>query len=63
MNEHLSRVQVSRVLPAMFEQLLVDLLNRVLGDFVSNLETNQLNLGIWKGIRHQSCRNANIHHN
>jgi hypothetical protein len=33
----------------MFEQLLADVLNKVLGDYVSNLETNQLTVAIWSG--------------
>ena len=33
----------------MFEQFLIDLLNKILGDYVDNLQTNQLNLGVWSG--------------
>ena len=33
----------------MFEQLLCDVLNRLLGDIVLNLSTEQLNLQIWAG--------------
>lgn len=33
----------------MFESLLASVLNRVLGDYVDNLEQSQLNVGIWKG--------------
>ncbi|KAI9189680.1 Vacuolar protein sorting-associated protein 13 [Blastocladiella emersonii ATCC 22665] len=33
----------------MFEQVVANLLNRVLGDFVENLATDQLNIGIWNG--------------
>lgn len=39
----------------MFEQLLVDLLNKILGDYVTNLQTNQLNVGIWSGRLHLIC--------
>lgn len=32
-----------------FESLVVDVLNRFLGDYVVNLDTSQLTLGIWGG--------------
>ncbi|XP_028269802.1 intermembrane lipid transfer protein VPS13A isoform X2 [Parambassis ranga] len=32
-----------------FESLVVDVLNRFLGDYVVNLDSSQLNLGIWRG--------------
>ncbi|KAL6083989.1 hypothetical protein STEG23_002508, partial [Scotinomys teguina] len=32
-----------------FESLVVDVLNRFLGDYVVNLDESQLSLGIWKG--------------
>uniref|UniRef100_A0A8R1E5I1 Chorein N-terminal domain-containing protein n=1 Tax=Caenorhabditis japonica TaxID=281687 RepID=A0A8R1E5I1_CAEJA len=32
-----------------FESLVADLLNRFLGDFVDNLDSSQLNIGIWGG--------------
>ncbi|KAK7096187.1 hypothetical protein V1264_005511 [Littorina saxatilis] len=32
-----------------FESLVVDLINRYLGDFVENLDTSQLKIGIWGG--------------
>lgn len=32
-----------------FESLVADLLNRFLGDFVENLDSSQLNVGIWGG--------------
>ncbi|XP_016836278.2 vacuolar protein sorting-associated protein 13A isoform X2 [Cricetulus griseus] len=32
-----------------FESLVVDVLNRLLGDYVVNLDKSQLSLGIWKG--------------
>ncbi len=32
-----------------FESLVVDLLNKFLGDYVENLDSSQLNLGIWGG--------------
>uniref|UniRef100_A0A4W4DQ44 Vacuolar protein sorting 13 homolog A n=1 Tax=Electrophorus electricus TaxID=8005 RepID=A0A4W4DQ44_ELEEL len=32
-----------------FESLVVDVLNRFLGDYVVNLDSSQLNLGIWGG--------------
>ncbi|KAL3279818.1 hypothetical protein HHI36_017325 [Cryptolaemus montrouzieri] len=32
-----------------FESVLVQVLNSVLGDYVENLDTNQLNVGIWGG--------------
>ncbi|KAJ1502803.1 hypothetical protein HMI55_002738 [Coelomomyces lativittatus] len=33
----------------MFEQVVANILNNVLGDYIDNLETNQLNIGIWAG--------------
>ncbi|KAJ3364419.1 hypothetical protein GGF32_001943 [Allomyces javanicus] len=33
----------------MFEQVVANLLNNVLGDYLDNLETHQLNIGIWAG--------------
>lgn len=32
-----------------FETLVVDVLNRFLGDYVVNLDSSQLKLGIWGG--------------
>ena len=32
-----------------FESLVVDLMNRFLGDYVENLDRSQLKLGIWGG--------------
>lgn len=32
-----------------FETIVVDLLNRFLGDYVENLDKNQLKIGIWGG--------------
>lgn len=32
-----------------FESVVVDVLNRFLGDYVVNLDKSQLSLGIWKG--------------
>ncbi|XP_071466561.1 intermembrane lipid transfer protein VPS13A-like isoform X3 [Marmota flaviventris] len=32
-----------------FELVVVEVLNRFLGDYVVNLDTSQLSLGIWKG--------------
>ncbi|XP_014442114.1 vacuolar protein sorting-associated protein 13A isoform X2 [Tupaia chinensis] len=32
-----------------FESVVVDVLNRFLGDYVVNLDTSQLSLGIWRG--------------
>lgn len=32
-----------------FESVVVDVLNRFLGDYVVNLDTSQLTLGIWGG--------------
>lgn len=32
-----------------FESIVTDLLNRYLGDFIENLDTKQLNIGIWGG--------------
>lgn len=39
-----------------FESLVADLLNRFLGDFVDNLDSSQLNLGIWGGTITFFCR-------
>lgn len=33
-----------------FESIVVDLLNRFLGDYVDNLDASQLKLGIFGGI-------------
>ena len=33
-----------------FESLVVELINRYLGDFVENLDTSQLKIGIWGGM-------------
>lgn len=32
-----------------FESLVVDLLNRFVGDYVENLDRSQLKIGIWGG--------------
>lgn len=32
-----------------FESVVVDVLNRFLGDYVVNLDSSQLKLGIWGG--------------
>uniref|UniRef100_A0A1I7W7I8 VPS13 domain-containing protein n=1 Tax=Heterorhabditis bacteriophora TaxID=37862 RepID=A0A1I7W7I8_HETBA len=44
-----------------FESIVADLLNRFLGDFVDNLDSSQLNIGIW-GVYHlflfQTRKNA-----
>ena len=32
-----------------FESLVVDLVNRFLGDFIENLDKSQLSIGIWGG--------------
>lgn len=34
-----------------FENLVADLLNRFLGDYIDNLDASQLNIGIWGGMR------------
>ncbi len=34
-----------------FESVVVDVLNRFLGDYVVNLDSSQLSLGIWGGKR------------
>lgn len=33
----------------MFESILLNVLNRTLGKYISNLEYNQLKVGIWSG--------------
>lgn len=38
-----------RLRKMVFESLVVDVLNRFLGDYVVNLDKSQLSLGIWKG--------------
>lgn len=38
----------------MFEGQLAWILNKALGDYVENLDKNQLNLGIWGGIKNFS---------
>ncbi len=32
-----------------FESLVVDLVNKYLGDFIENLDKSQLKIGIWGG--------------
>lgn len=32
-----------------FESIVVDVLNRILGDYVENLDSKQLQIGIWGG--------------
>ncbi|XP_063105632.1 intermembrane lipid transfer protein VPS13A isoform X3 [Cavia porcellus] len=44
-----------------FESLVVDVLNRFLGDYVVNLDTSQLSLGIWSGA--VALRNLEIKEN
>lgn len=36
-------------LKMVFESMVVDILNKILGDFVVNLDTKQLKIGIWGG--------------
>lgn len=38
-----------------FESLVVDLINKYLGDFVENLDKSQLKLGIWGGAYQLMC--------
>jgi len=33
-----------------FESLVVDLVNRFLGDYIDNLDKSQLSLGLWGGV-------------
>lgn len=33
-----------------FESIVKELLNRYLGEYVENLDANQLNVGIWSGM-------------
>lgn len=33
-----------------FENIVANVLNRFLGDFVDNLDPSQLNIGIWGGM-------------
>lgn len=35
----------------MLESLVATILNRFLGNYVSNLNYDQLNIGVWKGMR------------
>jgi N-terminal region of Chorein or VPS13 len=35
-----------------FEGLVVDLVNRFLGDYITNLDQSQLSLGLWGGEHH-----------
>jgi len=32
-----------------FERLVVDLVNRFLGDYIDNLDKSQLSIGLWGG--------------
>lgn len=42
-----------------FESVVVDVLNRFLGDYVVNLDSSQLSLGIWGGNVQQTCQLSN----
>lgn len=33
-----------------FESLVADVLNRFIGEYVENLDSSQLNIGIWGGM-------------
>jgi len=33
-----------------FESIVVELVNRFLGDYIENLDTSQLSLSIWGGV-------------
>lgn len=41
-----------------FESLVVDVLNRFLGDYVVNLDSSQLKLGIWGGTSRRAREEA-----
>lgn len=32
-----------------FEKIVVDVLNKYLGDFIENLDSKQLSIGVWGG--------------
>lgn len=32
-----------------FEKIVVDILNKYLGDFIENLDSKQLSIGVWGG--------------
>lgn len=33
----------------MFEGLIASILNKVLGDFIENIDSNQLSISVWSG--------------
>jgi len=33
-----------------FQSIIVELVNRFLGDYIENLDTSQMELGIWGGV-------------
>lgn len=37
-----------------FESIVVDVLNRILGDYIENLDSKQLSIGIWGGMFKQN---------
>lgn len=47
-----------RGLRMVFESLVVDVLNRFLGDYVVNLDSSQLKLGIWGGTSRRAREEA-----
>ena len=42
-------LQVQASSKMVFESIVVDLINRYVGQFVENLDTSQLKIGIWGG--------------
>lgn len=38
-----------------FEKIVVDILNKYLGDFIENLDSKQLNIGVWGGLLIFTC--------
>lgn len=39
-----------------FESIVVEVLNRVLGNYVENLDSKQLKIGIWGGEKREDNR-------
>ena len=48
-NPHSLGAEDSEAAAMVFESILVELLNRVLGPYVKNLDASQLRVGVWGG--------------
>jgi len=41
----------------MFEGVVASLLNKLIGKYVDNLDSNQLSISVWKGLNFNFCYN------